>query len=130
MKKKPLQVSLHVREPSVVEMSVGERVQLDRLTPSPRGYLAERHGRLLAPGTTTVALEPGHYGFQTLSDAHLRVVTGGVSTAIDASSRKDPPPPRPLSDPPSSGDDVSLPVPTRRGDDAVGERPRFTIEHT
>src|SRR5215475_2623020 len=82
VKRKPLHVSLHACEPSVVEVTVGDRVQLDRLTPSPRGYLAERHGRLLDPGMTTVALEPGHYFFKTLSDANLRVVTGGVSAGI------------------------------------------------
>jgi hypothetical protein len=35
VKRKPLNVSLHARESSVVEMTVAERVQLDRLAPSP-----------------------------------------------------------------------------------------------
>src|SRR5256885_2049482 len=84
MKRKPLQVSLHAREASVVELKLGDRVQLDRVAPSPHGCQAERHGGLLAPGTTTVALVPGHYFFKTLSDANLRVVTGGVSAGITA----------------------------------------------
>jgi hypothetical protein len=115
-----LHVSLHAREPSVVEVTVGDRVQLDRVTPSQHGYIAERHGRLLDPGTTTVALQPGHYFFKTLSDAHLRVVTGGLvaSTSVET---KDPPP-----DQPKAGE-APLPPPVR-GDEVPGERPSLTIE--
>ena len=118
MKRKPLHVSLHAREPSVVELTVGDRVQIDRLTPAARGYLAERHGRLLTPGTTTLALEPGHYFFKSLSDANLRVVTGGVAARIAEEETKDPPP-----DPPKVSD-----VPPARGDELPGEPPSFTIE--
>lgn len=117
MKKKPLQVNLHSREPSVVELTLGDRVQLDRLTPSPHGYLAERHGRLLDPGVTRVALEPGHYLFRTLSDAHLRVVTGGVSTGIVANEK--------VIDPQTG---TPVPLDGKKGDDAPGELPSFTIE--
>src|SRR5215475_12680032 len=113
VKKKPLQVSLHAREPSVVELTVGDRVQLDRVMPAPYGALDERHGRLLDPGTTTVALEPGHYFFKTLSDANLRVVTGGVDTRITPDDPKDPNPP--LS---ASG----------KGDDPPGEPLRLTVQ--
>jgi hypothetical protein len=113
MKRKPLQVSLHALEPSVVELTVGDRVQLDRLTPSPRGYLAERHGRLLDQGVTTVALPPGQYFFQTLSDTHLRVVAGGVAARIATSDK----------------DKWPDPLPAARGDEVSGEPPRFTIEH-
>ena len=116
MKKKPLQVSLHARAPSVVEVTVGDRVQLDRLTPSPHGYLAERHGPLLGAGTTTVALEPGHYFFKTLSDTNLRVVTGGVSAGITAHDKD------------GSWPDPSMAAPDPRGDEAPGERPSLTIE--
>jgi hypothetical protein len=119
VKKKPLNVSLHAREPSVVELTVGDRVQLDRLTPSPRGYLAERHGRLLDPGVTTVALPAGHYFFKTLLDANLRVVAGGVSAGI-VPQGKDPwpePPPPP-------------PAPSVGGDEPTGESPCFTVEPT
>lgn len=107
-----MHVNLDVREPSVVELTVGDRVQLDRLTPARCGYVAERHGGLLAPGTNTVALQPGLYLFRTLSDTNLRVVTGGVATAI-AHSDKDKWP-----DPP----------PGVRGDEASGELPSFTLE--
>jgi hypothetical protein len=122
VKRKPLQVSLHAREPSVVEVTVGDRVQLDRLTPSPQGYLAERHGRLLDPGVTTVALEPGHYFFKTLSDANLRVVRGGVSAGIAAGTKGG------LPDPPSTGGGISLPAPGGAGDEVPGELPSLTIE--
>ncbi|HEX3475317.1 MAG TPA: hypothetical protein VHT91_09865 [Kofleriaceae bacterium] len=115
MKRKPLQVNLHAREPSVVELTVGDRVQLDRLTPSPHGHVAERYGRLLDPGMTTVALEPGHYLFRTLSDANLRVVTGGVAAGIAHSDKVI----DPQSVPPLDG---------KRGDDAPGEPPSLTLE--
>jgi hypothetical protein len=117
-----LHVSLHAREPSVVEVTVAERVQLDRLAPSPHGYLAERLGRLLDPGVNTVALPPGHYFFKTLSDANLRVVTGGVAAGIATDGTKGG-----LPDPPGSG--TSLPAPGGAGDEVPGERPSFTIEH-
>jgi hypothetical protein len=107
-------------------MAVGERVQLDRLTPSPHGSLAVRRGRLLDPGTTTLALAPGHHVFRTLSDAHLRVVTGGVTAGIATGSVKDPTPPGSV---PTPDDDSSLPDPSTRGDDAAGEPPHVTIEH-
>ena len=116
MKKKPLRVSLHARESSVVELTVGDRVQLDRLIPSQRGYLAERHGRLLEPGVTTVALPPGHYSFKTLSDTHLRVVSGGVAAGIAPSDTKTKWP-----DPPA------VPVPHDAGDEPPGELPSFTF---
>ena len=118
MKRKPLQVNLHAREPSVVEFTVGDRVQLDHLTRAPRGYLAERHGRLLDPGTTRVALPPGHYFFKTLSDAHLRVVTGGVSADTAVNGKDDPP----------EHVTAGNPAPPAMGDEAPGERPILTIE--
>ena len=124
MKRKPLHVSLHACEPSVVELTVGDRIQIDRLTPATRGYLAERHGRLLAPGTTTLALEPGHYFFKTLSDANLRVVTGGVSAESTAHRTKD----GPVPDPPKAAEQVPLPVPDLKGDDTPGEQPSLTID--
>jgi hypothetical protein len=122
MKRKPLQVSMHAREPSVVEVTVGDRVQLDRLTPSPRGYLAERLGRVLDPGVHTVALEPGDYFFKTLSDAHLRVVTGGVTAGVIAHDKGDWP------DPPATGGGTGLPAPAPMGDGVPGELPRLTVE--
>ena len=123
MKRKPLHVSIHAREPSVIEVTVAERVQLDRLAPSPHGYLAERLGRLLDPGVNTVALPPGHYCFKTLSDANLRVVTGGVTTGIATGTKSSWP------DPPArTNGGPSLPAPLGAGDEVPGELPSFTIE--
>lgn len=125
MKRKPLRVSLHAHEPSIVELTVGDRVQLDRVIPasrpSPSGYLAERHGRLLGPGATTVALPPGHYFFKTLSDANLRVVTGGVSASVTAHDKGDWPDPSSISGTPP-------PAPDAKGDEPAGELPTFTID--
>lgn len=118
MKRKPLQVTLHAREPSVVELTVGDRVQIDRLTPAARGYLAERHGRLLGPGVARVALDPGRYFFKTLSDANLRVVTGGVAAGSADNGKDDPP----------EHATAGNPAPITMGDEAPGERPTLTIE--
>jgi hypothetical protein len=115
MKKKPLQVALHVKQPSVVELTVGDKVQLDRLMPVSHGYVAERHGDLVGPGVTMLRLDQGCYFFKTLSDAHLRVVQGGVETAV-ATIGKDPPSP-----PPDAG-------PGFRGDAPAGEAPVLTVE--
>jgi hypothetical protein len=115
--KKPLHVSLRVKRSSLVELTVGDRVQLDRLVPSPDGFLAERHGDLLTPGVTTLALAQGHYFFKTLSPAHLKVVHGGVET----SAAEDPKHPWPISLP-------RQPAPTGKGDEGSGEPPPFTFE--
>jgi hypothetical protein len=115
MKKKPLQVALHVREPSVIEFTVGERVQLDRLAPSSRGFVPERHGGLLEPGASTRALAQGRYCFKTLTDANLRVVHGGVEARIVAHNKDNDPTPPP----------AELGA---KGDEPAGESPTLTIE--
>jgi hypothetical protein len=115
MKKKPLQVALHVREPSVIEFTVGERVQLDRLAPSSRGFVPERHGSLLAPGVSTRALAEGHYCFKTLTDANLRVVHGGAQAHVIAYDKDNDP--RLTSDPLGA-----------KGDEPAGELPTLTVE--
>jgi hypothetical protein len=112
MKRKPLQVSLHVKQPSVVELTVEDKVQLDRLTPVSHGYVAERHGDLIEPGVTTLHLDQGRYFFKTLSEAHLRVVQGGIDTAVADGSIKEPPAPPPII----------------RGDAPAGEVPMLTVE--
>jgi hypothetical protein len=115
MRKRTLQVTLDVREPSVVELRVGDRVQLDRLVRRHDGWLPRRHGNLLQPGVATLALEPGRYFFKTLSDAHLEVVRGGVGTVVAADDPKNPLPPP-----------LSSPV-VQRGDELPGETPVLTV---
>lgn len=115
MRRRPLRVTLEARESSTIELTVGERVQLDRLTPSPLGTLADRH-ELLEAGRSTIHLERGTYFFRTLSDASLRVVAGGVNTTTRTDD-KDPWP-----DPPQG---VSPPLSS--GDEPPGEPPRLTI---
>jgi hypothetical protein len=114
--KKALQVTLDVREPSTVELTTDDKVQLDRLSASQRGYLGERHGSLLGPGVVKLSLEPGFYFFRTLSDANLKVVRGGVTVHANGTGSKDPPPPPPLE-----------PTQLTRGDEPSGETPRLTI---
>lgn len=112
MKRRALRVAIHAQEPSIVELTVGDRVQLDRLIPSNQGCVAERHGRLLDPGVTTVALAQGHYFFRTLADANLRVVRGGVAAKIHADDK-----------------DGGIDPPKALGDEVPGELPSLTIEH-
>jgi len=116
MRKRALRVALHAREPSVVELTVGERVRIDRITPSELGGIAERHGALLEPGVNTLELAQGHYLFKTLSDAYLHVVRGGID-AQPVPHDKDPWP-----DPPPRA------VPGALGDEACGELPLLTID--
>jgi hypothetical protein len=126
MKRKPLQVSLRVAQPSIVELTVGDTVQLDRLTRSPHGCLAERCTGLLIAGTTTLHLDRGDYFFKTLTDAHLRIVAGGVVVASEVKDPKDPWP-QPLTTPQSA--EVPL-APGGKGDAPAGDAPALIIEHT
>ena len=114
MKQRALRVALHAREPSVIELTVSERVQLDRITPSQHGGVAERHGALLEPGVNTLALAQGHYFFKTLSDAHLHVVRGGVDTSPQPADKQ--------------GGPIELLIPDLKGDEATGEQPQLTID--
>ncbi|HEX3758837.1 MAG TPA: hypothetical protein VHW23_09035 [Kofleriaceae bacterium] len=114
MRKKALHVTLNIREPSTVGLTVAERVQLDRLVPSGGGYVAERRGSLLQPGVTTVALEPGRYFFKTLSDAHLKVVCGGIDIASHNDGKDVPPEPR---------------IVSTKGDEPPGKLPALTVEN-
>jgi hypothetical protein len=114
MRRKALHVTLNVLEPSTVDLTVGEKVQLDRLVPSRAGHVAERRGGLLKPGSTTMALEPGLYFFKTLSDAHLKVVCGGVATRLGSDKEGWPDPP------------VGTAI--TKGDDPPGDRPVLTLE--
>ena len=114
---------MHAKQPSRIEVTVAEQVQLDRLVAATDRYLPERAGALLAPGTTSIALEPGFYFFKTLSDAHLKVVHGGVETTTKAQADgKDPwpqPPPRAEAWPA---------IPQMSGDEPAGDAPQLTVE--
>ena len=78
MTRKVLHVTLDVRERSEIELTLAERVQLDRMVRTPRGPVGERIGALLHPGVTTLVLDQGQYAFTTLSDSRWKVVSGGV----------------------------------------------------
>ncbi len=114
--KKTLRVTLKVTEPSTVEIRLGETVQLDRTIESPRyGRIRERMS-LLDRGSTRLELPVGEFHFNTLQDAQLRVVQGGV-TAGTVTEDKDPWP-----DPPSS------PLAASLGSEIEGDQPELTIE--
>ena len=69
-----LMVALYVAEPAVVNLTVHDHVQLDRVT----GTSAERYGNLLPPGTTPVHLAAGTYVFRTTADAQVQLDTGAA----------------------------------------------------
>src|SRR3954471_18439843 len=56
-----LMVALYVAEPSHVQLTVQDRVRIDRVTASG----VEQHGELMQPGTTSVHLAEGTYYFRT-----------------------------------------------------------------
>jgi hypothetical protein len=119
-----LQVCVDVREPSVVELTVHERVQIDHLRATAHGPVAERHGALLEPGVSTLALDPGQFFFKTMSDASLRVVCGGVAVTQSSGHGKTMPP-----TPPTSSNDFD-PEPSPwavKGDDPPGALPTLTV---
>lgn len=120
-RKKALQVTVEVREPSVVELTVQERVQIDRVRATARGAVAERHGRLLEPGVNTLALAPGKFFFKTMTDADLRVVSGGLDTQTGGGKQLPPQPPIRTDGAPDPG---PLGV---KGDDPPGSPPTLTV---
>jgi hypothetical protein len=127
MKRKTLQVRLQASVPSVVDLTVGETVQLDRIVHSRAGVVPRRHGDLLAAGTTRLALEPGTYGFKTLSEASLRVVQGAITTGTQLGTKNSDPDPSPRTlptDPPPQLPDA----PGGLGDELPGVAPSFTVE--
>jgi len=113
-RKKPLLVTLRATQPSVIELTTGETVQLDRVGLASSGRVAERHGPLLRPGTTRLDLAIGEFCFKTLSGAQLRVVHGGVEATTNGSGKGTPPPATA-----PQGD---------RGDSPDGEQPTLTVE--
>jgi len=121
LKRKALQVTLDVRAPSVVELTVGNKVQLDRLAPSSHGHVAERHGSLLDPGgdhalaRTRILFLQGRSLIPTSSPSAVGV--GATTSATD-----------PKTDPPEQSKVGSPPQPSARGDEASGDTPILTVE--
>ena len=108
-----LMVALYVAEPAVVNLTVHDHVQLDRVT----GTSAERHGGLISPGTTQVRLAAGTYVFRTTADAQVQLSQGATVqvTAVPLSDKdKWPDPPPVVTNPPAAarGDGPPNHVPT------------------
>jgi hypothetical protein len=112
-----LMVALYVAEPAVVNLTVHDHVQLDRLT----GTSAERHGDVLPPGTTPVRLAAGTYVFRTTGDAQVQLDKGAAVevTAVPLSDDKDKWP-----DPPPV---VATPLPAARGGGPPDYVPTLTV---
>ena len=109
-----LTVALYVAAPAVVTVTVADHVQLDRLT----GTSAERHGDLIAPGTTPVTLTTGTYLFRTTSDAQVQLTPGAAVTvtAVTQPADKDGWP-----DPPAQA------LPAAKGDSPPDHVPALTV---
>lgn len=119
-----------MQQPSVVELTVAEAVQMDRLMPTSEGYVADIRGELLIPGTTTLTLERGVYCFETVREAHLRIIHGDVdavtTTTEPRATTREPRPhrlaPRLL---PWAG---QRPITAFNDEASAGEAPAFTVE--
>ena len=107
-----LMVALTVAEPAVVSLTVHDHVQLDRVT----GTSAERHGDLIAPGTTPVRLAAGTYVFRTTADAQVQLGKDApvhVLVAAQPNSKDTwPDPPKAQALPAARGDSPPDHVPT------------------
>jgi hypothetical protein len=109
-----LMVALYVAEPAIVNLTVHDHVQLDRVT----GTSAERHGGLISPGSTPVRLAAGTYVFRTTGDAQVQLdESAAVSvTAVIQPNTKDgngsPDPPKAQALPAAMGDSPPDHMPT------------------
>lgn len=107
-----LMVALYVAEPAIVNLTVHDHVQLDRVT----GTSAERHGGLVPPGTTPVHLAAGTYIFRTTADAQVQLGEDAPVhvLAVTQPNSKDtwPDPPMAQALPAAKGDSLPDHVPT------------------
>jgi len=88
-----LMVALYVAEPSQVQLTVQDRVRIDRVTASG----VEQHGELLQPGTTSVHLAEGTYYFRTTQDVQVQLAdNAAVQVATVSGGDKDDPPRPPV----------------------------------
>jgi hypothetical protein len=108
-----LMVALTVAEPAIVSLTVHDHVQLDRVA----GTSAERHGRMLPPGTTPVRLAAGTYIFRTTADAQVQLGEGSRVHVLAVAQANDkdgdwPDPQKALALPAAKGDSLPDYVPT------------------
>jgi hypothetical protein len=84
-----LMVALYVAEPAIVNLTVHDHVQLDRVT----GTSAERYGDLVLPGTTPVHLAAGPYVSRSIADAQVQLGEGAAVsvTAVELRLGRSPP---------------------------------------
>jgi hypothetical protein len=112
-----LMVALYVAEPAIVNLTVHDHVQLDRVT----GTSAKRYGDLVPPGTTPVSLAAGTYVFRTTADAQVQLNEGVPVevTAVPLSDDKDKwPDPLPA---------AASTMPAARGDSPPDHVPTLTV---
>jgi hypothetical protein len=74
-------------KPAIVNLTVHDQVQLDRVTRTS----AERYGDLLPPGTTPVHLAAGTYVFRTTGDAHVQLGEDTPVHVLAVTLRRSPP---------------------------------------
>ncbi len=110
-----LAVVLSVAEPSHLAVTVGDHVRLDRVVDGG----VQRHGELLAPGTTTLRLAEGTYVFRTTHDAQVRLGDDAAVhvAAVDPNNKTGNPPPPP----------IQSVLPAAKGDAAPDRVPTLTV---
>src|SRR5262245_537872 len=121
-------VSMYVDKPSCIELHIRETVRIDRLQPTPDGYVAEQHAALLAPGVTQLQLDKGIYHFRTLDDAQLRVIAGGVQVT-SMSRDKDTWPDSPATNPADTDAAAVWEAVEPRGHGPCGRVPALHVEY-
>jgi hypothetical protein len=111
-----LMVALYVAEPSHIQLTVQDRVRIDRVTATG----VEQHGELMQPGTASVYLTEGVYYFRSTRDVQVHLA-GNAAVRVLAESRgdKDPwPLPKPT---------VVDPLPVAKGDTPPDRVPTLTV---
>jgi hypothetical protein len=109
-----LMVALYVAEPSHIQLTVQDRVRIDRITATG----AEQHGELVQPGTTSVYLAEGTYYFRTTQNAHVQLADNAAVRVIaeNRNDKDDWPAPK-----------VADPLPVAKGDTAPDRVPTLTV---
>lgn len=84
-----LAVALYVYAASEVRVTAQETLGIDRLAYTEAdGFVAERHGELLPPGTTTLRLDEGVYHFRAVANVQLALSQDSAVTVVETNGSK------------------------------------------
>lgn len=125
-----LAVALYVYTASEVRVTTQETLGVDRLAHTAAdGFVAERYGGLLPPGTTTLRLDEGVYHFRAVANVQLALTKDSLVTVVETNGSKttwpDPPSaPAPWSDKAAQWDTHSVAL---NGAGSCGPEPTPTL---